>query len=116
LPVSLRHLQKKDRLLTTVLFTVSGVAFASFASFGAFAPAFVAVPIVVSMSGSEAAFGQTEPYATMVQLLRYSPVILAALAAGGLGVGLWARRLARQKTIVSLHEAQRTDPRPPVLF
>jgi len=115
----------KNKVLSTVLFVFSGMAFSSFALFAVFAPGFAMAPLLVgpfifmdaASKGSSATglFGN-DFLAAMLRFMAYSPLIFAGLAVTALIVANVARARARRLMIASIVERQQSDDRKPILF
>jgi hypothetical protein len=109
---------RKNRPATLTLFTCSGVAFATFTTCAGLAPGFVMAPLLVApyASGDESYKPDTTWMATLLTVMKYSPLILAVIAASALVIGTKLRSLGRQLSISSILESQQNDSRPPILF
>ena len=117
LPFPIDHI-RKHRWSSTALFLVSGIAFSSFATFAPFAVVFASMSLlfILISQASIAGFSAEEPDLTMMQIMKYSPLIFLGLASLALIIGRTARARARQLAIRSILNSQQSDSRPPILF
>ena len=124
MPLPTKHMNK-SKVSSTVLFMGSGIAFSCFASFASFTPGSFIIPLVVSildatfvldnmeMSGDS----ETDPlFDSMIQVMKFIPLIFSSLAILALILGRFMRAGARRLATTSMLESQGNDRRPPILF
>ena len=114
MPVPIRFI-KKNRVISLILFLASGVLLSAVPTFAFFSIAFISSTLIFSIWDFSQFFAG-EPFGTMLQLMRYSPLVFGCLAIFCLVLGKATRTKAREVSITSLRESQQTDRRPPILF